>query len=185
MVRLLSKALANEFAARGIRSNSVSPGPTRTAPWETGEFIDALAVEWAIDREAAIERFVRDVAACRSGASARPRTSPRRSSSWPPIARARSRAPTIASTAAWSDDLSPGPPRCALRRSPGPSHAGAARVERLDLGPGQARHVVLDRIADLRLHVGEVAVALGEAASSCGSSSSRAAGSTGSARSFS
>ena len=61
MVRLLSKALASEFAARGIRSNTVSPGPTRTAPWESGEFIDALAAEWEIDREAAIERFVRDV----------------------------------------------------------------------------------------------------------------------------
>jgi NAD(P)-dependent dehydrogenase (short-subunit alcohol dehydrogenase family) len=61
MVRLLSKALANEFAARGIRVNSVSPGPTRTAPWDTGEFIDVLAAEWGTDREAAIERFIRDV----------------------------------------------------------------------------------------------------------------------------
>jgi NAD(P)-dependent dehydrogenase (short-subunit alcohol dehydrogenase family) len=61
MIRLLSKALANEFAAHGIRSNTVSPGPTRTTPWESGEFIDELALEWAIDREAAIERFVRDV----------------------------------------------------------------------------------------------------------------------------
>jgi NAD(P)-dependent dehydrogenase (short-subunit alcohol dehydrogenase family) len=61
MIRMLSKALANEFAARGIRSNTVSPGPTRTTPWEQGEFIDAMAAEWGIDREAAIERFVRDV----------------------------------------------------------------------------------------------------------------------------
>jgi len=60
MIRLLSKALATEFAAHGIRSNSVSPGPTRTAPWESGEFIDALAREWGIEREAAIVRFVRD-----------------------------------------------------------------------------------------------------------------------------
>ena len=61
MIRLLSKALANEFAGRGIRCNTVSPGPTRTAPWESGEFIDALAAEWEVDREAAIDRFVRDV----------------------------------------------------------------------------------------------------------------------------
>lgn len=61
MIRLLSKALSNEFAGRGIRSNTVSPGPTRTAPWETGEFIDTMAAEWGVDREAAIERFVRDV----------------------------------------------------------------------------------------------------------------------------
>ncbi|HEY7967164.1 MAG TPA: SDR family oxidoreductase [Solirubrobacteraceae bacterium] len=61
MVRLLSKALATEFAARGIRSNTVSPGPTRTAPWESGEFIDELASQWGVAREEAIERFVRDV----------------------------------------------------------------------------------------------------------------------------
>jgi NAD(P)-dependent dehydrogenase (short-subunit alcohol dehydrogenase family) len=35
--------------------------PTRTAPWETGEFIDVMAAEWGTDREAAIERFIRDV----------------------------------------------------------------------------------------------------------------------------
>ena len=61
MIRILSKAIANEFAQRGIRSNTISPGPTRTAPWETGEFIDVMAAEWGVDREAAIERFVRDV----------------------------------------------------------------------------------------------------------------------------
>ena len=61
MIRLLSKALANEYAQRGIRSNTVSPGPTRTAPWERGEFIDTLAAQWHVDRDSAIERFVRDV----------------------------------------------------------------------------------------------------------------------------
>ena len=60
MVRLLSKALATEFASRGIRSNTVSPGPTRTTPWETGEFMDSLAKQWGIGREEAIVRFVSD-----------------------------------------------------------------------------------------------------------------------------
>jgi len=60
MIRLLSKALATEFAPHGIRSNTVSPGPTRTAPWESGEFIDALAQQWGVGREEAIVRFVRD-----------------------------------------------------------------------------------------------------------------------------
>ena len=61
MIRLLSKAIASEFARHGVRSNTVSPGPTRTAPWETGEFVDAMAAEWGLDREGAIEHFVRDV----------------------------------------------------------------------------------------------------------------------------
>ncbi|HEY1777926.1 MAG TPA: SDR family oxidoreductase [Solirubrobacteraceae bacterium] len=60
MIRLLSKALATEFAAHGIRSNTVSPGPTRTAPWESGEFMDSLARQWGVEREEAIVRFVRD-----------------------------------------------------------------------------------------------------------------------------
>ena len=60
MIRLLSKALATEFASQGIRSNTVSPGPTRTAPWERGEFMDALAERWDVGREEAIVRFVRD-----------------------------------------------------------------------------------------------------------------------------
>lgn len=60
-VRMLSKAIANEFASAGIRSNCVSPGPTRTHVWEEGEMIEALMRESGLRREATIERFLREV----------------------------------------------------------------------------------------------------------------------------
>lgn len=56
----LSRALANEFAADDIRSNCVSPGPTRTAPFgESGHF-EALAKARGISREEAIAAFLRE-----------------------------------------------------------------------------------------------------------------------------
>lgn len=61
MVRLLSKALANEFSRQGIRCNTISPGPTLTAAWETGDFVEKVASELQIDRAAAIERFANDI----------------------------------------------------------------------------------------------------------------------------
>jgi NAD(P)-dependent dehydrogenase (short-subunit alcohol dehydrogenase family) len=61
MVRVLSKTLAVEFASHGIRSNTISPGPTRTTPWEEpGGFMDEYAARFGIDHEAAIERFMRE-----------------------------------------------------------------------------------------------------------------------------
>jgi NAD(P)-dependent dehydrogenase (short-subunit alcohol dehydrogenase family) len=57
----LSRALANEFATAGVRANCVSPGPTRTPPFERGEQFEALAAELGVDRETAIERFVKDI----------------------------------------------------------------------------------------------------------------------------
>ncbi len=58
----VSKALATEFGSRGLRSNVVSPGPTRTRLWDApGGFADQLAEQFALEREAAIEHFVTEV----------------------------------------------------------------------------------------------------------------------------
>lgn len=56
----LSKSLAIEYGPEGVRSNVVSPGPTRTALFDApGGFADQLAARFGTDREAAIDRFVR------------------------------------------------------------------------------------------------------------------------------
>lgn len=60
-IRMLAKAIATEFAADGIRSNTVSPGPTRTGVWERGPFVEALAAQAGGDVAAGIARFVREV----------------------------------------------------------------------------------------------------------------------------
>jgi NAD(P)-dependent dehydrogenase (short-subunit alcohol dehydrogenase family) len=58
----LSKALAAEFGPRGIRSNVVSPGPTRTRLWdEPGGFAEQLAEQFDLPVEEAIEHFVHKV----------------------------------------------------------------------------------------------------------------------------
>ncbi|MBO2453594.1 SDR family oxidoreductase [Actinomadura barringtoniae] len=57
----VSKTLAGEFGRCGIRSNVVSPGPTRTRLWDApGGFADQLAAQYGLPVEQAIERFVRD-----------------------------------------------------------------------------------------------------------------------------
>lgn len=59
----LAKTLSIEFGPSGIRSNTVSPGPTRTPIWDRdGGFADYL-VEYlgASDREDAIMRFVKEI----------------------------------------------------------------------------------------------------------------------------
>jgi NAD(P)-dependent dehydrogenase (short-subunit alcohol dehydrogenase family) len=58
----LSKALADEFGPKGIRVNTVSPGPTRTHLWDKpGGFADSLAKQFGMEKEQAIEHFAKDV----------------------------------------------------------------------------------------------------------------------------
>lgn len=57
----VSKTLAGEFGPCGIRSNVVSPGPTRTRLWDKpGGFADQLADQYGLPVEEAIQRFVQD-----------------------------------------------------------------------------------------------------------------------------
>jgi NAD(P)-dependent dehydrogenase (short-subunit alcohol dehydrogenase family) len=58
----LSKALAAEFTPRGVRSNVVSPGPTRTRLYDTpGGFGDQAAASLGMDKEAAIKHIVTEL----------------------------------------------------------------------------------------------------------------------------
>jgi NAD(P)-dependent dehydrogenase (short-subunit alcohol dehydrogenase family) len=61
-ILMMSKALSIEFGPAGVRSNCVSPGPTRTPAWDRpGGFADSLATEYHLDKEAAIDHFAKDV----------------------------------------------------------------------------------------------------------------------------
>ena len=61
-VLMLSKAISIEFGPAGIRSNCVSPGPTRTPAWDKpGGFADSLAEEYGLAKEQAIEHFAKEV----------------------------------------------------------------------------------------------------------------------------
>jgi NAD(P)-dependent dehydrogenase (short-subunit alcohol dehydrogenase family) len=52
----LGKALAEEFGRRGVRVNTISPGPVRTAVWtEPGSTGDALALRAGVSREELLE----------------------------------------------------------------------------------------------------------------------------------
>jgi NAD(P)-dependent dehydrogenase (short-subunit alcohol dehydrogenase family) len=59
----LSKALSIEFGPKGIRSNAVNPGPTRTPAWDKpGGFAEALANEFGLDdKDVAVEHFAKEV----------------------------------------------------------------------------------------------------------------------------
>lgn len=57
----LSKSLAAELGPTGVRSNIVSPGPTRTALFDApGGFAEQLAARFDTDADAAIDRFIRE-----------------------------------------------------------------------------------------------------------------------------
>ncbi|MFC0673836.1 SDR family NAD(P)-dependent oxidoreductase [Brachybacterium hainanense] len=57
----LSKSLASELGPAGIRSNVVSPGPTRTALFDApGGFADQLAERFSTDPDSAVDRFIRE-----------------------------------------------------------------------------------------------------------------------------
>lgn len=61
-ILMLSKALSIEFGPQGVRSNCVSPGPTRTPAWDKpGGFADSLAEEYGLDKDAAIDHFAKEV----------------------------------------------------------------------------------------------------------------------------
>jgi NAD(P)-dependent dehydrogenase (short-subunit alcohol dehydrogenase family) len=60
----VSKTVAIEFGPRGIRSNVVTPGPTRTRLWdEPGGFAEQLSAQFDLPVEEAIEHFVNEVRA--------------------------------------------------------------------------------------------------------------------------
>ena len=58
----LSKALSVEFGPKGIRSNVVSPGPTRTPLWDRpGGFAESIAADLGMEKEAAIDHFAKEI----------------------------------------------------------------------------------------------------------------------------
>lgn len=69
----LSKSLAIELGPTGVRSNVVSPGPTRTALFDApGGFAEQLADRFGIDPDAAVDRFIRDERRLPTGSIGRP-----------------------------------------------------------------------------------------------------------------
>ncbi|MGW0802083.1 SDR family NAD(P)-dependent oxidoreductase [Nonomuraea sp. NPDC002799] len=57
----VSKSLATSLGPAGIRSNVVSPGPTRTALFDApGGFADQLAQRYGMSADAAVDHFIRN-----------------------------------------------------------------------------------------------------------------------------
>jgi NAD(P)-dependent dehydrogenase (short-subunit alcohol dehydrogenase family) len=67
-VNALTKSLSEEFAPQGIRVNSVSPGPVRTAWWtEQGGAADIIAAQVGADRDAVMDQLAPEMMALRTG----------------------------------------------------------------------------------------------------------------------
>ncbi|MBT2543850.1 SDR family oxidoreductase [Streptomyces sp. ISL-44] len=64
----VSKSLAAEFGGRGVRSNVVSPGPTRTALFDApGGFAEQLGERFGLLPDEAVDHFIREVRRLPSG----------------------------------------------------------------------------------------------------------------------
>ena len=64
----VSKSLAAEFGPEGVRSNVVSPGPTRTELFDApGGFAEQLGAHFGLPPEEAVDRFIREERALPTG----------------------------------------------------------------------------------------------------------------------
>ncbi|MBW8797384.1 MAG: SDR family oxidoreductase [Streptomyces sp.] len=69
----VSKSLSAEFAPQGVRSNVVSPGPTRTALFDApGGFAEQLAERYGMSPDDAVDHFIREERRLPSGRIGRP-----------------------------------------------------------------------------------------------------------------
>jgi NAD(P)-dependent dehydrogenase (short-subunit alcohol dehydrogenase family) len=69
----LAKAISVEFGPKGIRSNSVSPGPTRTPLWDRpGGFAESIAADLGMEVEEAIDHFAKVIRKLPLGQLGRP-----------------------------------------------------------------------------------------------------------------
>ncbi|HEY5331962.1 MAG TPA: SDR family NAD(P)-dependent oxidoreductase [Solirubrobacterales bacterium] len=72
-VLIVSKAISEEYGPKGIRSNVVSPGPTRTPLWDRpGGFTEIIAKEYGMEPEAAVDHFANEVRKLPLGKIGRP-----------------------------------------------------------------------------------------------------------------